>query len=280
MVRTLASGLLLAFTAMLAACGAPPVSVAAGAATAPAPLRVVTFNIRAGTDMARQPSMERLGDFLDSLRVDIVFLQEVDSRTRRSGGVDQLAVLAGRTALNGFFAPAMDFDGGHYGTAVLSRFPLREARAIPLPVVRAEELRERYYEPRALLHAVAETPAGPVHLLGTHLDHGREPVFRHTQMLELLAHVADAVPAGVPVLFGGDLNAPPERPEIRALGLHFRDAWELCGGGDGYTFPADTPVRRIDYLLLRGFGCARAEVVPTLVSDHRPLVVTVTRERP
>jgi endonuclease/exonuclease/phosphatase (EEP) superfamily protein YafD len=111
-----------------------------------------------------------------------------------------------------------------------------------------------------------------VHVLNTHLDHHADPVFRHPQFFRMLAHLAEAVPPGAPVILGGDLNAEPDAAEIRALRLELRDAWAECGEGPGYTFRADDPHRRIDYLWTRGLACTAAEVVPTLVSDHRPLV--------
>jgi len=79
------------------------------------------------------------------------------------------------------------------------------------------------------------------------------------------------------VVLGGDLNAEPDAVEIRALDLYLTDPWETCGEGPGYTFRADEPVRRIDYLLLRGVRCIRARVLESTVSDHRPLVVDVVR---
>lgn len=269
--RSLApAGLLLAL--LLAGC-APPAPGSPPAPAASGTLRVVTFNIHAGTDQRRQPSVDRIGALLDSLAPDVVLLQEVDRGTRRSGGADHLAILAERTGLTPSFGRAMEFDGGEYGTAILSRLPIVRVRTIPLPVEVPEALSGRYYEPRALLHAVLSTPAGPLHVLGTHLDHGRLPVFRHTQMMELLAHLAGEVPAGEPLVLAGDLNAAPDRPEIRALSLHLRDAWTECGRGDPLTFPADTPRTRIDYVFMRGVECSSTVVVPTQVSDHRPVVV-------
>jgi endonuclease/exonuclease/phosphatase (EEP) superfamily protein YafD len=77
-------------------------------------------------------------------------------------------------------------------------------------------------------------------------------------------------------VLGGDLNARADTPDIAALSFSLTDAWHRCGdGGAGHTFPAHAPDRRIDYLLLRGLTCTRAEVVTTDASDHRPLLVTI-----
>ncbi|HSJ26529.1 MAG TPA: endonuclease/exonuclease/phosphatase family protein [Longimicrobiales bacterium] len=265
---------------LLSGCASPAMQAGAGPGPAPAgagSLRVVTWNIFAGNDLDRQSNLAGVAAVLDSLGADFALLQEVDRGTTRSGGVDQPAVLAERTGMHVVFGRAMDFDGGEYGVAVLSRWPVLSFRVVPLDVDRPAELAERYYEPRVLLHVVADGPAGEVHVLNTHVDHGREPVFRHPQLFGLLAWVADSVPPGAVVVLGGDLNAMPAAPEVRALGVAFTDAWRACGDGDGHTFRSDRPDRRIDYVLLAGAHCTAARVLDSRLSDHRPVVVDVRR---
>ncbi len=260
---------------LLAACAVP-----ASYSAPDAPLRLVSFNIHAGNDAFGEPSLDRVATLLDSLEADIVLLQEVDRGTRRSGEVDQLDALSAGTGLEGFYGKAIDFDGGDYGNAVLSRWPVQSARTIPLEVTVPEELADRSYEPRSLMHLVVETPLGDLHVLNTHLDHHPEPVFRQQQLFRILAHLAEEVGQGGKgemVVLGGDLNAEPDAVEIRALGLYLTDPWETCGEGPGHTFRADDPVRRIDYLLLRGARCTGARVLESTLSDHRPLVVDVVR---
>ena len=59
-------------------------------------------------------------------------------------------------------------------------------------------------------------------------------------------------------------------------GAHLRDAWIECGQGDGLTYPASAPVKRIDYLFLVGrLRCSSATVIESTISDHRPLLVVV-----
>jgi endonuclease/exonuclease/phosphatase family metal-dependent hydrolase len=260
-------------------CASPAMHAGAGSGPAPAAaesLRVVTWNIFAGNDLERQSNLVRVASVLDSLGADFALLQEVDRGTARSGGVDQPAVLAELTGMHAVFGRAMDFDGGEYGIAVLSRWPVLSSRVVPLHVDRPAELAERYYEPRALLYVVVDGPAGEIHLLNTHVDHGREAVFRHPQLLGLLAWVADSVPRDAFTVLGGDLNATPAAAEVRALGVAFTDAWRACGDGEGHTFRSDRPDRRIDYVLLAGAHCAAARVLDSRLSDHRPVVVDVS----
>lgn len=87
---------------------------------------------------------------------------------------------------------------------------------------------------------------------------------------------------GAPVLVGGDFNSTPDskvQSELRASGL--RDSWATCGRGDGLSYPADTPAKRIDYLFLLGtVECVSAEVLVTEVSDHRPVLFTLRQWNP
>lgn len=254
----------------LAACASVPGGVVPD-------VRVLTYNIHAGKDAAQQHNLERVATVIGDADADIVLLQEVDRGTERSGGEDHLAELARLTGMHSAFAKSLDYQGGDYGIAVLSRFPLDSARVVPLPVQPPQERSGRLHEPRVGLHVIARTPHGALHVVNTHIDPGAAPVYRHQEVIGLLAHIAQAVPADARLVFGGDLNARPDTPEIRALALAFEDGWVQCGdGGPGYSFPADQPDRRIDYILLRGVGCTTARVIDTQASDHRP-VLTVVR---
>jgi endonuclease/exonuclease/phosphatase family metal-dependent hydrolase len=263
---------LAAATALLAlgACAtAPP----AGPPPDPA-MRVMTYNIFAGNDLERRSNLSRVAALIDSLDVDVAFVQEVDRGTARSGGVDQAAVIAASAGLHGVFGRAMDFDGGEYGIAILTRWPVRTWRVVPLDAAPPDG-EVSSHEPRILLHAIVAAPGGDVHLLNTHLHHGAEPAPRHAQVLRLLTYVAEAVPRPARIVFGGDLNAAPDAAEVRALTLFFRDAWRTCGTGHGHTFRSDNPTRRIDYVLLAGMDCSRVWVPDLQTSDHRPVIVDV-----
>lgn len=105
---------------------APAASATTRRAPAPAPVRVVTLNVKAfqlsdggDADVRAFDAIER---YLERIDADVVLLQELDRGTRRSGGVDQLAELARRTdATDAEFAPAIRHDGGDYGVGILTR---------------------------------------------------------------------------------------------------------------------------------------------------------------
>jgi endonuclease/exonuclease/phosphatase family metal-dependent hydrolase len=69
------------------------------------------------------------------------------------------------------------------------------------------------------------------------------------------------------------LNAPPDAPELEPLLKGVHDAWPT-GSGAGFTYPADNPVKRTDYVLTSPQFSVRSASVPVMeASDHRPVVV-------
>lgn len=254
-------------------------ALVAGCASAPpshkATINLLTYNIHAGTDAQSQPSVPRIGAFIDSLKPDIVFLQEVDRGTERSHGEDHLAQLAKITGMNPGFAKSLDYQGGQYGIGILSRWPIDTVIVVQLTVEPPQERSGGSHEPRVALHAVVRTPFGPLHVVNTHIDAAREGTYRRQEIVGLMAHIKRNVPAGEPVIFGGDLNSRPTTDEIGAVSLALTDSWLACGQGDGVTFPAGKPDRRIDYVFYRQARCLHARVPETQASDHRPLFVTL-----
>lgn len=119
-------------------------------------------------------------------------------------------------------------------------------------------------------------------LAGTHLDLADEPRRRHVG--ELHAALDRFVPAGVPAIVAADVNEQPGLPAWAALARRGRDAFAEVGTGDGSTYSATRPTRRIDGVfvdpplrvesarVLDGADIERA-------SDHRPLLVEIDLRR-
>jgi endonuclease/exonuclease/phosphatase family metal-dependent hydrolase len=240
----------------------------------PREIRVLVYNIHAGKDAAGADNLARVSDLVRRTRADVALLQEVDRGTRRSGQVDQPDVLARGTGFAVAFGKTLDYDGGEYGIAVLSRWPIAQQTLMRLRVEPPQRRSGGSYEPRGAQRVSVRAPTGELVLINTHLDASREDHYRRQEVRPVLALARDA---GSHLLVGGDFNSTPDsdvQADVRAGGL--RDAWLACGRGDGLTYPADAPVKRIDYLYLTAaMTCTRAEVLETSASDHRPLLVTV-----
>lgn len=125
-------------------------------------LRIASYNIRNGHDVQHDMSLPA-ADLL-AAQADVVGLQEVDVGTTRVGGRDTLAELAAALGWEHYrFCRAIDFAGGEYGTAVLSRYPILSFKVIPLPCEGAREA-------RSVGHAVIDADGTRVDFFNTHLS--------------------------------------------------------------------------------------------------------------
>jgi endonuclease/exonuclease/phosphatase family metal-dependent hydrolase len=233
-------------------------------------LRVLTYNIHHGEGTDGKLDLERIAKVILSVKPDIVALQEVDQRATRTGGIDQVARLAELTSLHPAFGKAMDLQGGGYGVALLSRWPLQETVTHALPLAPG-------VEPRAVLSATVQAGEnGPkFQFLVTHVDHRANPAQRTIQVgkiRELFPPNPDAIPA----LLAGDFNATPESAVIMGL----LDDWsDTASGQSFFTSPSNPPTRKIDYIFVR--PAARWRTVETraleeaVASDHRPVLAVL-----
>jgi endonuclease/exonuclease/phosphatase family metal-dependent hydrolase len=244
-------------------------------------VRVLVYNVHAGKDAGGKESVQRIADVVKSLDPDIVLFQEVDKGTKRSGGVDQPASYGSLTGLHVAFGRSLDYDGGEYGIAVLSRWPIRRDTTIHLPVDPPQERSGGSHEPRVAMSLAIDAPFGRLDLFNTHIDASNEERWRLQEIKTIARVVTAALNGNGRVLVGGDFNSTPEsavQTELRANGFH--DAWPTCGVGEGLSYPADVPRKRIDYLfLLSGFECMSARVVDADASDHRPVIFTLRAVR-
>ncbi len=229
-------------------------------------VRVMSYNIQHGEGADGVIDLPRIAAVITNAAADIVALQEVDQRTTRSGGVDQAAELGRLTGMNHYFGRSINFQGGGYGNAVLSRFPIRQQKRTLL--TRLNQTTEQ----RSVSEVVLDLGGTECVLLNTHLDAGAG----HEERLQGVAQLKDIV-AGRgdrPVLVCGDFNTRPTEPAYTTMAADLVDAWAVVGAGNGYSFPSTLPNRRIDYFWyppgrqtpLRGWLPA------TLASDHLPLI--------
>jgi endonuclease/exonuclease/phosphatase family metal-dependent hydrolase len=175
--------------------------------------------------------------------------------------VDQAQDLARLLGMKAVFGKAMDFDGGGYGLAVLSKLPVASHQVHRLP---------GGGEPRIGLEVRVTHPAGEFSIVSVHLDHQDEDR-RRLQAVELDRQLA----ARDLVVLCGDFNAVPDSPTMTV----FTD-WKLAGkAGPKMAQPAGEPQVEIDHVLLRGFEARDGVKVidEQVASDHRPLVWAVQR---
>lgn len=240
--------------------------------------RMLTYNIHKGIGgIDRRYDLQRIIDVIGNYRPDIAFLQEVDDDVPRSNHHRQVDLLAKQLGLEFVaFQKNVNVKNGHYGNAILSRFPLEEPHDLDLTV----SIKKRR---RALITTAAISGARqpfPILLCNTHL--GLAGIERAIQIKRLLAFQTfmDAHPE-MPVIVGGDFNdvwSEHGRKLMFPLGFS-------CAVGNVKTFPAAFPLRSLDAIYFRG-GLALKKSFPgktrlaRLASDHLPVIADFELEPP
>ncbi len=247
-------------------------AVTAGCASRPerasaAECTVLTYNIHHGEGTDGRLDLERIAQLIQAAGADLVALQEVDRGVTRTQRRDLPAELGKLTGLTPLFANNYAFDGGEYGNAILTRYPVRWWSNHHFQMIRPGEQ-------RGLLQAVVDVKGREVVFLSTHLDHRPDDAERLSCVPEILS--ALSAQGTRPVLLCGDFNDTPESRVIARLSEAFRDGWAAVGQGPGPTYPSEGPVKRIDYIWLRGpVQPVSAEVITSEASDHAALRLVV-----
>jgi endonuclease/exonuclease/phosphatase family metal-dependent hydrolase len=230
-------------------------------------LRVLTYNIHHGEGLDGRLDLARTAAVVTSASPDLVALQEVDRGTRRSGGQDQVAELGRLTGMHAVFGKAMDYQGGAYGVAVLSRAPIRRVTNRRLPGSPDRE-------PRTALTVDVDAPVGRLQFTTTHLDQGRDLMDQVAQASYLAnARGPGADDAGI---LAGDLNSRPDTRTMQILARRWTDMFI-----DPPPDPGGRPRRRIDYVMVQRPASWRTVesryLDAPLASDHQPVLVVLER---
>jgi endonuclease/exonuclease/phosphatase family metal-dependent hydrolase len=227
---------------------------------APGPvMKVMTYNIKLGNG-----SLQQIANVINAQNPDLICLQEVDSCTNRSGStINQAKELGRLTKRYYYFSRAMPYDGGTYGDAILSRWPMYQVTHYPLPAGNGE--------PRQMAVIRVEKDGTMFNVAGTHLDH-LGPAAGNTL---LQATAINNIVTGItyPFLLGGDFNSIPSSTTIAKLKEQFTLGCTSCPP----TSTAVSPTRSIDYFMYKpgGFSIVSYNTINTQASDHLPVVAEI-----
>ncbi len=250
-------------------------------------LTVMSYNIHHGEGTDGVFDLRRLAVVIKSVDPDLVALQEVDKGTTRASGIDQAAELARLTGMYYVFGNAIDYAGGEYGEAILSRYPILESTNYHLPFTAGHERRS------AIAVTVQPTQfSEPIQFVGTHWAHDRDDdrVAQAQETDQLFGRGEGKEPTSGPkdaiafTLLAGDLNAEPRSAPLEALRANWRCLSAASRFGAPLTFPSDTPNIAIDHIYMtpRQFKVFVSDIRvldEPVASDHAPLVVKLFCER-
>ncbi len=232
----------------------------------PVTFRVMTYNIHHGEGLDGKVDLLRIAELIRDERADLVALQEVDRGVARTARRDLPAELAALTGMTCVFSNNFSFQGGEYGNAILSRFPIRRWTNTHYRMLIPDEQ-------RGLLQTVVDIGGREVAFLNTHIDYRPDDKERWANVGEIESIVAGY--GNTPVILCGDFNAVPDSRVIRRVAERFDDTWAKVGDGPGLTIPVKQPAKRIDYLWVTKDGPIqplKAWVPSTEASDHLPVV--------
>ncbi len=232
-------------------------------------MRFMTFNIQHALDYRN--GVIDLGLFADTVRVnraDVCGLNEVRSDGEHAKGyTDQTAAIGDALGFHRFFGEATRVEGDNpYGNAIVSRFPFKEVRVVPIPdpLIKDENA---YYETRCAIYSVIDTPAGDIACIVCHMGLAKSEA---RNAVEILCGLIDETT--LPLVVMGDFNNTPDSDILRPLFERLHDTAALFPAANKRTYPSFAPDIKIDYLLYRGLICTHAAVIDKVVSDHFPIV--------
>lgn len=221
--------------------------------------RLMSYNIHHARGMDGVVDTKRIGELIIQVDPEVVALQEVDSVSARSGGIDTMGDLSVQTGMYASYSASIPLQGGKYGIGLLTKEKPLNSFRIDLP---GKE------EARSALIVELEKYV----IVCTHLSlDDKEQVASVDLINKAISKYSK------PLFLIGDLNAVPESETMKQFG----EQWKILNTTSEHTFPSENPNVTIDYVLAYKFGGdnlekIRSEVIDERVaSDHRPLLVEV-----
>ncbi len=233
-------------------------------------LTIVSYNIHHGNPPAKPDiiDLDAIVNVIAAQKPDLVALQEVDVNIKRSGNINQAEYLAEKLNMHFYFAKAIDHDGGDYGVAVLSKYPIEEQNTLKF-----SRIEGRKAEDRVLAIVTVKLNSGKkIKFASTHLDHVKDDALRLIQVSEIEQYAKKEKKS---FIVAGDFNAVPTSATIQLLDKTFTRTCTDCG----FTIPVVTPKRTIDFVTFKQskkISVLHHEVIQEHeASDHLPIVAKI-----
>jgi endonuclease/exonuclease/phosphatase family metal-dependent hydrolase len=196
-------------------------------------------------------NLEKVADRIRFYGPDMVALQEVDEYSLLSGRFDQFEYLKEKTGYPyGFFAASCNVRGLFVsGQALLSKYPLQNCAGHKFPITFPTDR-------MGFVIADAVLPPGTVTIASVHLVY-LDWLRRDSRTQELdIVEKAVAQRGGKAVL-AGDFN-------------------QDFSGRNAPTYPSWAPVENRDWIITKNLQVESCQVLPDRLSDHLPVLATIT----
>jgi endonuclease/exonuclease/phosphatase family metal-dependent hydrolase len=230
-------------------------------------LKILTYNIHHANPPSKPNVIDvaAIAKVINEQQPHLVALQEIDVHTDRSGkNINEAEEIARLTGMKYYFARAIDYAGGEYGVAILSKFAMEKTSNNPLPTADGTG-----GEHRTLATAVINLPGNKKIVFAcTHLDAQKNDTNRLLQ-IQKIADILEG--EKLPVIIAGDFNSTPSSSVINILDKYFTRTCSDCG----FTIPVISPTKTIDFIAYKPsdkFTVIEQKVIDEqYASDHRPV---------
>ena len=222
-------------------------------------INVGSYNVKHFEQVSHDFSV--IAQDITSKNLEIVGLQEVDSKTTRSNNLDEPKMIAQELGWNYEFSKAIDYQGGGYGHCIVSKYPIKSFVSKALPGAG---------EKRSFGHAVIDVNGFELNFINTHLTH--ESLEGRTEQFKVIADYVKSLDNFVIV---GDFNTADFKEFEVIENASFLNNSKLSVP----TFPSNNRTSAIDNVIASNnikLGVPR--VLPNEHSDHVMLYTTVTIE--
>ena len=190
-----------------------------------------------------------IADRINTVKPDILMLQEADINSTRSAYIDQLRWLLDNTYFNyavygsqwkAQFIPSDGLGRMNEGNAILSRWPLSDAIRFQLALREDQPSIERYfYERCCMVKARVEIPGfKSFYAVNIHASAFATDDTKHQHLEEFKSELDQISSEGYMFVAGGDLNTLP--PQSDSTDYCFED---MCNG-ESFHHTGDDPVHK------------------------------------
>lgn len=247
----------------------------------PSSFIITSYNIHKGmSPLNRMVTIPELAAALTHSQSDVLCLQEVQGQNlKRVVKYNEFPEQSQHEWFGEYlnfensYGKNCEYEHGHHGNAVLSRFPLDPKHNVNISVNRLEQ--------RGVLHCEIQ-PQGwacPVVILCAHLN-----LLEHDRVKQyqaIIEYISSAVDPKQPLILAGDFNDWKKMScSYLTQELNMVEVFKHCHGKLLPTFPAIMPVLSLDRIYVRNLNIENAWVHQgkpwSKLSDHLPISAQVS----
>ena len=240
-------------------------------------INVGTYNILHGEDYphylkTREPLivLSNVSDAIKELGLDICGLNEVRNQENVEGLCNQVKVIAENIGYNYVFGKAINWRGGEYGNALVTKHEIVASKCIPIVVPADERIAGQPYEDRVLLCVDILIDGRIVTVMVTHFGLSEDEKNLAVKVIKEAVSQCEN-----PLILMGDFNVQVNTAQYAALCEILSDTVSVVEGNSD-TFPSNNPNIKIDYIFVNDKLKALKSFVPDVItSDHKPFVADI-----